>query len=133
MLFESQYLGFPVFVVAFLSVCLFWLSGHYLLQVTQAVVYATILLSIVMITGLSGQISLCQMSFAGVGAFTATLTEYTRAREPLDWATTQMDLGAALGRLGERESGTASLDKAVAALTARFNSATASLSWATVA
>jgi ABC-type branched-subunit amino acid transport system permease subunit len=64
-------LGFPVFVAAFFGVCLFWLPGHYLLQVTQAVVYSTILLSIVMITGLSGQISLCQMTFAGVGAFTA--------------------------------------------------------------
>lgn len=64
-------LGFPVFIAAFLGVTLFWLSGHYLLEVTQAVVYSTILLSIVVLTGLSGQISLCQMTFAGVGAFTA--------------------------------------------------------------
>jgi ABC-type branched-subunit amino acid transport system permease subunit len=63
--------GFPVFVAVFFGVTLFALSGHYLLEVTQAVVYSTILLSIVMLTGLSGQISLCQMSFAGVGAFTA--------------------------------------------------------------
>ena len=64
-------LGFPVFVVAFLAVCLLVLSNHNLFLVTEAVVFATIMLSIVMITGLSGQISLCQMTFAGVGAFTA--------------------------------------------------------------
>jgi len=34
---------------------------------------------------------------------------------PLDWAGTQMNLGAALGRLGERDSGTARLEEAVAA------------------
>ena len=34
---------------------------------------------------------------------------------PLDWATTQNNLGNALRRLGERESGTARLEEAVAA------------------
>ena len=34
---------------------------------------------------------------------------------PLDWATTQMNLGNALGALGERESGTDRLNEAVAA------------------
>ena len=34
---------------------------------------------------------------------------------PLDWATTQMNLGNALRTLGERESGTARLEEAVAA------------------
>ena len=34
---------------------------------------------------------------------------------PLDWATTQNNLGNALLRLGERESGTARLEEAVAA------------------
>ena len=41
--------------------------------------------------------------------------EYTRARVPLDWAMTQMNLGVALKNLGERESGTDKLDEAVAA------------------
>jgi len=63
--------GLPLFVAAFLAVCLLFISNHYLFLVTEAVVYATIMLSIVMLTGLSGQISLCQMTFAGVGAFTA--------------------------------------------------------------
>jgi tetratricopeptide (TPR) repeat protein len=34
---------------------------------------------------------------------------------PLDWATTQMNLGNALFRLGERESVTARLEEAIAA------------------
>jgi tetratricopeptide (TPR) repeat protein len=38
-----------------------------------------------------------------------------RDRVPLDWATTQNNLGNALERLGERESGTAHLTEAVAA------------------
>src|SRR5262245_27977162 len=38
-----------------------------------------------------------------------------RERVPLDWATTQNNLGNALSSLGERESGTARLDEAVAA------------------
>ena len=39
----------------------------------------------------------------------------TRERVPLDWAVTQTNLGGALWRLGERESGTAKLEEAVAA------------------
>jgi hypothetical protein len=35
---------------------------------------------------------------------------------PLDWAATQMSRGNALAMLGERESGTARLEQAVAAL-----------------
>ena len=64
-------LGFPIFVLVFFGVCLFALSTHNLFLVTEAVVFSIIMLSIVMLTGLSGQISLCQMTFAGVGAFTA--------------------------------------------------------------
>ncbi|BCF96939.1 hypothetical protein PPGU19_015080 [Paraburkholderia sp. PGU19] len=38
-----------------------------------------------------------------------------RERVPLDWAMTQSNLGVALLRLGERESGTTRLEEAVAA------------------
>jgi branched-chain amino acid transport system permease protein len=38
--------------------------------VTQAVIYATIFLSITVITGFAGQISLCQGAFAAIGGFT---------------------------------------------------------------
>ena len=50
-----------------------------------------------------------------VAAYREALKEYTRERVPLDWATTQNNLGNALSRLGERESGTAKLEEAVAA------------------
>lgn len=40
-------------------------------NVTAAVVSAVILLSLVVLTGFSGQISLCQASFVGIGAYTA--------------------------------------------------------------
>ena len=39
----------------------------------------------------------------------------TRERVPLDWATTQNNLGLRARELGERESGTARLEEAVAA------------------
>ena len=42
-------------------------------------------------------------------------TERTRERVPLQWAETQISLGNALESLGERESGTARLEEAVAA------------------
>jgi ABC-type branched-subunit amino acid transport system permease subunit len=62
---------FPIFVIAVLYITLFQLSPHYLGLVTAATIYSIIFLSITVVTGMSGQISLCQMTFAGVGAFTA--------------------------------------------------------------
>ena len=53
-----------------------------------------------------------------IAAFRAALTEWTRERVPLDWAMTQNNLGIALQSLGERESGTARLEEAVAAFRA---------------
>jgi len=47
-----------------------------------------------------------------------------RERVPLDWATTQNNLGNALWRLGERESGTARLEQAVAACRAALEERT---------
>jgi tetratricopeptide (TPR) repeat protein len=43
---------------------------------------------------------------------------------PLQWATTQTNLGTALRRLGERESGTARLEQAVAAYRAALQEMT---------
>ena len=51
-----------------------------------------------------------------MAAYREALKEFTRDRVPLDWARTQHNLGNALSRLGERESGTARLEEAVAAL-----------------
>ncbi len=53
--------GFVVFTMA---------DQIWLYSVTQAVILATIFLSITVITGMAGQISLCQGTFAAVGGFT---------------------------------------------------------------
>ena len=59
-----------------------------------------------------------------MAAYRAALEERTRDRVPLQWATTQMNLGTALLRLGERESGTARLEEAVAAYRAALEERT---------
>ncbi|MCZ7530764.1 MAG: branched-chain amino acid ABC transporter permease [Acidimicrobiia bacterium] len=56
--------------VGFVLVSLFGLDSFWLLLMTQALVFATIFLSITVITGMGGQVSLCQATFAAVGAFT---------------------------------------------------------------
>ena len=50
-----------------------------------------------------------------MSAIREALREHTRERMPLQWATTQNNLGNALGRLGEREGGTERLEEAVSA------------------
>jgi hypothetical protein len=50
-----------------------------------------------------------------VTAYRAALQEWRRELVPLQWATTQNNLGNALRKLGARESGTARLGKAVTA------------------
>ena len=57
-------------------------------------------------------------------AYRAALEERTRERAPLEWATTQNNLGNALARLGERESGTARLEEAVQAYRAALEERT---------
>ena len=72
---EEVALGSRAFM-AFVAVVVFVLAavvlpGNWEFTLTQGVVLGTILLSITLLTGLSGQISLCQAAFAAVGAFTA--------------------------------------------------------------
>jgi tetratricopeptide (TPR) repeat protein len=70
---------------------------------------------------------------AAIDAYRATLQEQTRERVPLQWASTQNNLGTALRTLGERESGTARLEEAVAAYRAALQEWTrerAPLDWA---
>jgi len=50
-----------------------------------------------------------------IGIYRKALSELTRERVPLQWATTQNNLGNALSTLRERESGSARLEEAVAA------------------
>ena len=71
---------------------------------------------------------------SAIAAYRAALEERTRARAPLDWATTQNNLGNALLVLGDRESGTARLEEAVAAYRAALEERTRErvpLDWAT--
>jgi branched-subunit amino acid ABC-type transport system permease component len=53
-----------------LYLALFSLDGFWLLILTRGVVFGVIFLSITVITGMGGQISLCQATFAAVGGFT---------------------------------------------------------------
>ena len=61
--------GGSVLAVFFVS-CLTWVPGNWTFTLTQGLAYSIIFLSIVLLTGMSGQISLCQAAFAGIGAFT---------------------------------------------------------------
>ena len=58
-------------VAVFIIVTLVLVPGNWEFAITQGLVFAIIFLSITLLTGMSGQISLCQASFAAVGAFTA--------------------------------------------------------------
>jgi len=63
--------GFGVVAtVVFLVVALAVLDDFWLLLMTKAVIFGTIFLSITVITGMGGQVSLCQATFAAIGAFT---------------------------------------------------------------
>jgi branched-chain amino acid transport system permease protein len=48
-----------------------WVPGNWAFTVTQGLVFSIVFLSITLLTGMGGQISLCQATFAGIGAFTA--------------------------------------------------------------
>jgi branched-subunit amino acid ABC-type transport system permease component len=56
-------------IVAGIGISIFSLDDFWLLIVTRAVVFGVIFLSITVITGMAGQISLCQATFAAVGGF----------------------------------------------------------------
>ncbi len=60
--------------VAFLGLLLLWLftsaNTFYMFIFTKGVVMGVILLSVTVFTGMAGQISLCQASFAAIGGFT---------------------------------------------------------------
>jgi branched-chain amino acid transport system permease protein len=59
-----------VFVLAVMVVSLTVLTSHWLDIAIGAVIFSLIFLSITVITGMAGQISLCQATFAAVGSFT---------------------------------------------------------------
>jgi Dioxygenase len=61
---------------------------------------------------------------AGYASDTGCCTVRRGHRVPLDWAMTENNLGTALWKLGERESGTARLEEAVAAFRAALEERT---------
>ncbi|MBV1892960.1 MAG: ABC transporter permease [Ilumatobacteraceae bacterium] len=62
-----------VTAILIIGICAFWVFAKadvgWMFLVTQAVIMSTIFLSITVITGFAGQISLCQASFAAMGGF----------------------------------------------------------------
>ena len=62
--------AWAVGVVAVVS-AITWVPADWLLTMNQGVAFAVIFLSLVLLTGMTGQISLCQATFAGLGGFMA--------------------------------------------------------------
>jgi branched-chain amino acid transport system permease protein len=62
-------IGGPVLAVVAAISAAFWLSPNYRLALTNSLIGAIICLSLVVLTGFVGQISLAQMAFAGISAF----------------------------------------------------------------
>ena len=73
--------------------------GPRLIDVTFAVVYALIALTLVVLTGWAGQISLAQFAFVGVGAFTAGHLSGSHGQHFLVAALVAMAVAAPLGIL----------------------------------
>jgi branched-subunit amino acid ABC-type transport system permease component len=69
-----------------------WVPGNWAFTLTTGVVYSIIFLSITLITGMGGEVSLCQATFAGVGAFIAAQLAVHHGVPIL--------LGAVIGALG---------------------------------
>jgi ABC-type branched-subunit amino acid transport system permease subunit len=64
----------PLWWVVFAGFCvsmLTWISDAWTTVFNNGLTYSIVLLSITLITGMAGQLSLCQATLAGVGAFTA--------------------------------------------------------------
>lgn len=63
--------GWRVVLALFVVSTLTWVPADWRLVFILGIALSVICLSITLLTGMSGQISLCQMAFAGAGAFTA--------------------------------------------------------------
>jgi branched-subunit amino acid ABC-type transport system permease component len=63
--------GGRVLALATIISVLTWVPGDWGFTLTSGVVYSIVFLSITLITGMGGEVSLCQATFAGVGAFIA--------------------------------------------------------------
>ncbi|MGH8995227.1 MAG: ABC transporter permease subunit [Acidimicrobiales bacterium] len=63
--------GGRLLAVVLVVSALTWIPGNWDFTLTSGLVYSIIFLSITLVTGLGGELSLCQATFAGVGAFIA--------------------------------------------------------------
>lgn len=64
-------LGWRLLLCAFVVSALTWIPDDWLLVFILGISLSVVCLSLTLLTGMSGQISLCQMAFAGAGAFAA--------------------------------------------------------------
>jgi branched-subunit amino acid ABC-type transport system permease component len=85
-------LGGHGLAVATIVSVLTWVPGDWAFTLTSGLVYSIIFLSITLITGMGGEVSLCQGTFAGVGAFIAAQLAVHHGVPVL--------LGAVIGALG---------------------------------
>lgn len=85
-------IAFFVFIGLVVSGAMFVVGDYWLFLFTQGILLTIIFLSITVLTGMSGQISLCQAVFAGVGTFTAAQLAQ-EAGVPILWG---MLIGAAV-------------------------------------
>jgi branched-chain amino acid transport system permease protein len=69
-------LGWSAAFIAAAAILAPHLSAFSALVVATGLVYASILLSMVLLTGMAGQVSLCQFSFVGIGAITLVHLSY---------------------------------------------------------
>jgi branched-subunit amino acid ABC-type transport system permease component len=63
--------GWRLLLAGFVVSSLTWLPDNWVFPFALGVVYSIIFLSVTLITGMAGQLSLCQATFAGVGGFFA--------------------------------------------------------------
>ncbi len=63
--------GWRFLLVGFIVSALTWLPDNWVFPFSQGMAFSIIFLSITLITGMAGQLSLCQVTFAGVGGFAA--------------------------------------------------------------
>lgn len=61
----------PVILVLAIVSVLTWVPSNWTFALTSGLALSLVFMSITMVTGAAGQVSLCQATFAGVGAFTA--------------------------------------------------------------
>jgi branched-chain amino acid transport system permease protein len=92
--------GGRALAVATVFSVLTWVPGDWGFALTLGLVYSIIFLSVTLITGLGGEVSLCQATFAGVGAFAAAQLAVHQGLPILLGAVIGAVVAAAVGAVG---------------------------------